>query len=58
VVGGESDGGGLTAAATDARELQDVLRALPRIGARRVTTLLRLESVKPSAPVPVRRQTP
>jgi Lrp/AsnC family transcriptional regulator, leucine-responsive regulatory protein len=30
-----------------------VLRTLPRIGARRVTTLLRLEAVKPPAPVPV-----
>ena len=40
-------------AAIDTRELQDVLRSLPRIGARRVTTLLRLEAVKPSAPVPV-----
>jgi Lrp/AsnC family transcriptional regulator, leucine-responsive regulatory protein len=41
-------------AAVDTRELQDVLRTLPRIGARRVTTLLRLEAVKPPAPVPVR----
>jgi Lrp/AsnC family leucine-responsive transcriptional regulator len=40
-------------AAVDTRELQDVLRTLPRIGARRVTTLLRLEAVKPPAPVPV-----
>ena len=41
-------------AVVDTRELQDVLRTLPRIGARRVTTLLRLEAVKPPAPVPVR----
>jgi Lrp/AsnC family transcriptional regulator, leucine-responsive regulatory protein len=40
-------------AAVDTRDLQDVLRTLPRIGARRVTTLLRLEAVKPPAPVPV-----
>lgn len=41
-------------AAADARELQLVLRALPRLGIRRLTTLLRLESVKPPAPLPVR----
>jgi Lrp/AsnC family leucine-responsive transcriptional regulator len=40
--------------AADTRELQEVLRALPRIGARRVTTLLRLEGLKDPAPVPVR----
>lgn len=44
----------LHVAAADARELQDVLRALPRIGARRVTTLLRLGAVKAPAPVPTR----
>ncbi|MGK5683769.1 Lrp/AsnC family transcriptional regulator [Actinoplanes sp. URMC 104] len=42
----------LHVAAADARALQDVLRALPRIGARRVTTLLRLGEVKAPAPVP------
>ncbi|WP_306207984.1 hypothetical protein [Actinoplanes sp. RD1] len=41
-------------AAADARELQDLLRTLPRIGARRVTTLLRLGAVKTPAPVPAR----
>ena len=40
-------------AAVDTRELQNVLRTLPRIGARGVTTLLLLEAVKPPAPVPV-----
>lgn len=40
--------------AADTRELQDVLRTLPRIGARRVTTLLRLDTVKAQAPVPVK----
>ena len=40
--------------AADTRELQDVLRTLPRIGARRVTTMLRLDTVKAPAPVPVR----
>lgn len=41
-------------AAADSRELQDVLRALTRVGARRLTTLLRLGEVKAPAPVPVR----
>ncbi|HEY7273896.1 MAG TPA: Lrp/AsnC family transcriptional regulator [Actinoplanes sp.] len=41
-------------AAADARDLQSVLRMLPRIGARRVTTLLRLEAVKPPSAVPTR----
>lgn len=41
-------------AAADTRELQEVLRALPRIGARRVTTMLRLDGVKPPTPAPVR----
>ncbi len=41
-------------AAADSRELQDVLRALTRVGARRLTTLLRLGAVKHPAPVPVR----
>ncbi|MBB2948548.1 Lrp/AsnC family leucine-responsive transcriptional regulator [Actinoplanes lutulentus] len=40
--------------AADTRELQAVLRTLPRIGARRVTTLLRLEGLKPPAPIPVK----
>jgi Lrp/AsnC family transcriptional regulator, leucine-responsive regulatory protein len=44
----------LHVAAADARELQDLLRTLPRIGARRVTTLLRLGAVKVPAPVPTR----
>ena len=39
-------------AVADARELQTVLRTLPRVGARRVTTLLRLESVKAPSPIP------
>ncbi|MEU8819219.1 Lrp/AsnC family transcriptional regulator [Actinoplanes sp. NPDC048796] len=41
-------------AAADARELQQVLRSLTRVGARRLTTLLRLEAVKEPAPVPAR----
>jgi Lrp/AsnC family leucine-responsive transcriptional regulator len=41
-------------AATDTRELQQVLRKLPRLGARRITTMLRLEGVKPPAPAPTR----
>jgi AsnC-like helix-turn-helix protein len=44
----------LQIAAADARDLQSVLRTLPRIGARRVTILLRLESVKAPSPVPTR----
>jgi Lrp/AsnC family transcriptional regulator, leucine-responsive regulatory protein len=44
----------LHVAAPDTRELQEVLRTLPRISASRVTTLLRLESVKPPSPVRVR----
>jgi Lrp/AsnC family leucine-responsive transcriptional regulator len=42
----------VAAAGTD--ELQDVLRALPRIGARRATTMLRLGSVKEQSPIPQR----
>jgi Lrp/AsnC family transcriptional regulator, leucine-responsive regulatory protein len=42
----------LHVAASDARALQDVLRALPRSGAQRVTTLLRLGAVKPLSPIP------
>ncbi|MEV4350148.1 Lrp/AsnC family transcriptional regulator [Actinoplanes sp. NPDC049596] len=42
-------------AAADARELQQVLRSLTRVGARRLTTLLRLESVKAPSPVPTTR---
>ncbi|HUA49242.1 MAG TPA: Lrp/AsnC family transcriptional regulator [Solirubrobacteraceae bacterium] len=41
-------------AATDTRELQQVLRKLPGLGARRITTMLRLEAVKPPAPAPIR----
>lgn len=44
----------LHVAAADVPDLQQVLRALPRIGARRITTLLRLEGFKAPAPVPVR----
>ncbi|WP_285473259.1 Lrp/AsnC family transcriptional regulator [Actinoplanes sp. NBRC 101535] len=44
----------LQVAAADTRELQEILRSLLRIGARRVTTLLSLEPVKPPSPVPVR----
>jgi Lrp/AsnC family leucine-responsive transcriptional regulator len=44
----------LHVAAADARELQNVLRTLPRVGARRVTTLLRLEAVKAPSPIPTR----
>jgi Lrp/AsnC family leucine-responsive transcriptional regulator len=44
----------LHVAAAGAGELQDVLRALPRIGARRATTMLRLGSVKEQGPTPVR----
>lgn len=40
--------------AADTDELQDVLKELPRIGASRVTTMLSLGAVKPSAPVPTR----
>ena len=40
--------------ATDTRELQQVLRKLPRLGARRITTMLRLKGVKPPAPAPAR----
>ena len=43
----------LHVAATGTAELQDVLRALPRIGARRATTMLRLGPVKEQSPVPL-----
>lgn len=43
----------LHVAATGTAELQQVLRALPRIGARRATTLLRLGSVKEQSPTPL-----
>ncbi|PRY10772.1 AsnC family transcriptional regulator [Kineococcus rhizosphaerae] len=46
----------LHVAAGSTRELQDVLKHLPRIGARRVTTLLRLDAVKGPSPVPTRPQ--
>lgn len=39
-------------AAADTRELQEVLRKLPRLGARRITTMLRLEGIKPPASAP------
>jgi len=40
----------------DTRELQAVLRKLPGLGARHITTLLRLEGVKAPGAVPVRPQ--
>ena len=43
----------LHVAASGTAELQDVLRALPRIGARRATTMLRLGAVKAQSPVPL-----
>jgi Lrp/AsnC family transcriptional regulator, leucine-responsive regulatory protein len=43
----------LHVAAAGTAELQEVLRALPRIGARRATTMLRLGSVKEQSPVPL-----
>ena len=44
----------LHVAAAGTAELQEVLRALPRIGARRATTMLRLGPVKEQSPTPVR----
>ena len=44
----------LHVAAAGTTELQEVLRALPRIGARRATTMLRLGSVKEQSAIPVR----
>ena len=41
----------LHVAAAGTAELQEVLRALPRIGARRATTMLRLGSVKEQSPI-------
>lgn len=43
----------LHVATPDTRELQQVLRKLSNLGFRRITTLLRLESVKPPTTVPV-----
>ena len=43
----------LHVAAAGTAELQEVLRALPRIGARRATTMLRLGPVKEQSPVPL-----
>ena len=43
----------LHVAAAGTAELQEVLRALPRIGARRATTMLRLGSVKEQSPLPL-----
>lgn len=40
--------------ATSPAELQRLLLALKRAGARRATTMLRLQAIKPPAPVPVR----
>ena len=44
----------LHVAAAGTAELQDVLRALPRIGARRATTMLRLGPVKEQSATPLR----
>jgi Lrp/AsnC family transcriptional regulator, leucine-responsive regulatory protein len=43
----------LHVAAAGTAELQEVLRALPRIGARRATTMLRLGPVKEQSPTPL-----
>jgi Lrp/AsnC family leucine-responsive transcriptional regulator len=43
----------LHVAASGTAELQEVLRALPRIGARRATTMLRLGPVKEQSPTPL-----
>ena len=43
----------LHVAAAGTADLQDVLRALPRIGARRATTMLRLGPVKEQSPTPL-----
>jgi Lrp/AsnC family leucine-responsive transcriptional regulator len=43
----------LHVAAAGTADLQEVLRALPRIGARRATTMLRLGSVKEQSPTPL-----
>ena len=43
----------LHVAASGTAELQEVLRALPRTGARRATTMLRLGSVKEQSPTPL-----
>lgn len=48
----------LHVAAAGTAELQEVLRALPRIGARRATTMLRLGSVKEPSPTPLRPSSP
>lgn len=43
----------LHVAAAGTADLQEVLRALPRIGARRATTMLRLGPVKEQSPTPL-----
>ena len=43
----------LHVAAAGTAELQEVLRALPRIGAGRATTMLRLGPVKEQSPTPL-----
>ena len=48
----------LHVAAAGTTELQDVLRALPRIGARRATTMLRLGPVKEQSPTPLHPSPP
>ena len=48
----------LHVAAAGTADLQEVLRALPRIGARRATTMRRLGPVKEQSPVPVRSSSP
>ena len=48
-----ADDGLLHVAAAGTADLQEVLRALPRIGARRATTMLRLGPVKEQSPTPV-----
>ena len=48
----------LHVAAAGTADLQDVLRALPRIGARRATTMLRLGPVKEPSPTPLRPSPP
>ncbi|WP_369138360.1 Lrp/AsnC family transcriptional regulator [Modestobacter versicolor] len=48
----------LHVAASGTAELQEVLRALPRIGARRATTMLRLGPVKEQSPTPLRPSPP
>lgn len=44
--------------ATDAKELQRVLLALNRSGVQRLTTMLKLQTFKPPAPLPIRPNAP